>query len=111
MSTTEKPQVVHDVEIDPEVAALLQEFTGAKYNKLMRKLDLHLVPIVRCTVTRNLREKKEKKRKKRKELSMLTLCPRLPCSIFSHTSTGKQGRHAAAPGLPHIVTGSTNHHD
>lgn len=32
--------------LPPDVAALMQEFTGAKYNKLMRKMDLHLIPIV-----------------------------------------------------------------
>jgi hypothetical protein len=45
MATT-KESVTHDAGYPADVAALMNEFTGAKYNKLMRKLDLHLIPIV-----------------------------------------------------------------
>lgn len=46
MSHTEKSTVSNDDGLPPDVAALLQEFTGPKYDKLMRKMDLHLIPIV-----------------------------------------------------------------
>lgn len=45
MATT-KESVAHDTGYPPDVAALMNEFTGAKYNKLMRKLDMRLIPIV-----------------------------------------------------------------
>ena len=45
-ANTEKSSVSHDDGLPPDVAAILQEFTGAKYNKLMRKLDMRLIPIV-----------------------------------------------------------------
>jgi hypothetical protein len=38
--------VNNDMGYPAEVAALMNEFTGAKYNKLMRKLDMRLIPIV-----------------------------------------------------------------
>ncbi|KAI5456051.1 major facilitator superfamily domain-containing protein [Mariannaea sp. PMI_226] len=47
MSEAEKPTVQHDDgNLPPEVAALFQEFSGAKYRKLMRKMDLHIIPII-----------------------------------------------------------------
>jgi hypothetical protein len=46
MATT-KEDASNDMGYPPEVAALMKEFTGAKYNKLMRKLDMRLIPIVR----------------------------------------------------------------
>ncbi|OAQ89908.1 major facilitator superfamily transporter [Purpureocillium lilacinum] len=46
MTHDEKPIARNDDGLPPDVAALMQEFTGAKYNKLMRKLDLHLIPII-----------------------------------------------------------------
>ncbi|KEZ46290.1 hypothetical protein SAPIO_CDS1211 [Scedosporium apiospermum] len=46
MSHTEKSTVSNDDGLPPDVAALLQEFTGPKYDKLMRKMDLHLIPII-----------------------------------------------------------------
>ena len=33
-------------ELPPDVAALFEEFKGAKHNRLMRKMDYHLIPIV-----------------------------------------------------------------
>ena len=47
MSHTEKAPATADTELPAEVAAIFAEFTGAKYNKLMRKLDMRLIPIVR----------------------------------------------------------------
>ena len=48
MSETEKPAVQHDDGgLPPDVAALFAEFSGPKYKKLMRKMDLHIIPIVR----------------------------------------------------------------
>lgn len=32
--------------LPPDVAALFEEYEGAKHNKLMRKMDYHLIPIV-----------------------------------------------------------------
>ena len=49
MTHDEMPIARNDDGLPPDVAALMQEFTGAKYNKLMRKLDLHLIPIVSFT--------------------------------------------------------------
>lgn len=54
MSNTEDSRVSNageskesnDTGLPPDVAALLQEFSGPKYDKLMRKMDLHLIPIV-----------------------------------------------------------------
>ena len=46
MSNTEKPRSSDEDGLPPDVAALMQEFSGAKYNKLMRKLDMRLIPIV-----------------------------------------------------------------
>lgn len=46
MSHTEKSTVSNDDGLPPDVAALLEEFSGPKYDKLMRKMDLHLIPIV-----------------------------------------------------------------
>jgi hypothetical protein len=45
MATT-KEDASNDMGYPPEVAALMKDFTGAKYNKLMRKLDMRLIPIV-----------------------------------------------------------------
>ncbi|KAL2214295.1 MFS general substrate transporter [Sarocladium strictum] len=45
MATT-KEDASNDMGYPPEVAALMKEFTGAKYNKLMRKLDMRLIPII-----------------------------------------------------------------
>ena len=42
----EKQMTRSDDGLPPEVAALMKEFTGAKYDKLMRKLDMRLIPIV-----------------------------------------------------------------
>lgn len=38
--------VTHDDGLPPDVAALMQEFSGARGRKLMRKLDMRLIPIV-----------------------------------------------------------------
>lgn len=47
MSNAEKTSTSsNDGNLPPDVAALIQEFSGAKYNKLMRKLDMRLIPIV-----------------------------------------------------------------
>ncbi|KAG9256004.1 major facilitator superfamily domain-containing protein [Emericellopsis atlantica] len=43
---TAKEHASTDMNYPPEVAALMKEFTGAKYTKLMRKLDMRLIPIV-----------------------------------------------------------------
>lgn len=45
-NTDEKLASSGDEGLPPDVAALMEEFTGDKYNKLMRKMDLHLIPIV-----------------------------------------------------------------
>jgi hypothetical protein len=45
-SRTEKPTMINDDGMPPDVAALMEQFSGDKYKKLMRKLDLHLIPIV-----------------------------------------------------------------
>lgn len=45
-TTVTKESATDDSGYPPEVAALMQEFTGAKYNKLMRKLDMRLIPMV-----------------------------------------------------------------
>ncbi|SPO07760.1 related to MFS nicotinic acid transporter Tna1 [Cephalotrichum gorgonifer] len=46
MSNTEKVAVSSDSDLPPDVVTLLNDFSGPKYNKLMRKLDLHLIPII-----------------------------------------------------------------
>ncbi|PKS06119.1 hypothetical protein jhhlp_007435 [Lomentospora prolificans] len=46
MSNVEKSTASSDGDVPPDVAALLEEFSGPKYDKLMRKLDLHLIPII-----------------------------------------------------------------
>ncbi|KAL2111023.1 hypothetical protein VUR80DRAFT_380 [Thermomyces stellatus] len=47
MSNAEKTSTSsNDGNLPPDVAALIQEFSGAKYNKLMRKLDMRLIPII-----------------------------------------------------------------
>ncbi|WKT49653.1 MFS transporter superfamily [Fusarium oxysporum f. sp. vasinfectum] len=45
MATT-KEHASTDMNYPPEVAALMKEFSGARYNKLMRKLDLRLIPMI-----------------------------------------------------------------
>ncbi|KAL9563118.1 hypothetical protein ACKAV7_012860 [Fusarium commune] len=45
MATT-KEHASTDMDYPPEVAALMKEFSGARYTKLMRKLDLRLIPII-----------------------------------------------------------------
>ncbi|KAH8892345.1 high-affinity nicotinic acid transporter [Thozetella sp. PMI_491] len=42
----EKATALNDDGLPPDVAALFKEFSGAKYRKLMRKMDLHLIPII-----------------------------------------------------------------
>lgn len=34
-------------DLPPHVAAIFEEFKGEKHTRLMRKLDYHLIPIVR----------------------------------------------------------------
>lgn len=46
ISNTAESKESSDAGLPPDVAALLQEFSGPKYDKLMRKMDLHLIPIV-----------------------------------------------------------------
>lgn len=46
MSTTEKSASPTDGGLPPDVAAVFEEFSGAKYRKLMRKMDMRLIPIV-----------------------------------------------------------------
>lgn len=46
MATTKESVSGHDAHLPADVAALMEEFSGEKYNKLMRKLDMRLVPIV-----------------------------------------------------------------
>lgn len=46
ISEREKPMETTESDLPPEVAALMKEFSGAKGKKLMRKLDLRLIPIV-----------------------------------------------------------------
>lgn len=46
VSNTEESKVSNDAGLPPDVAALLEEFSGPKYDKLMRKMDLRLIPIV-----------------------------------------------------------------
>ncbi|KXX76424.1 High-affinity nicotinic acid transporter [Madurella mycetomatis] len=45
-NTDEKPASSSDDGLPPDVAALMEEFTGDKYNKLMRKMDMRLIPII-----------------------------------------------------------------
>ncbi|TVY65202.1 putative transporter [Fusarium oxysporum f. sp. cubense] len=45
MATTKEHASI-DMNYPPEVAALMREFSGARYNKLMRKLDLRLIPMI-----------------------------------------------------------------
>lgn len=45
-SRTEKPTMINDDGMPPDVAAIMEQFSGDKYKRLMRKLDLHLIPIV-----------------------------------------------------------------
>ena len=46
VSNTEQSKELNDAGLPPDVAALFEEFSGPKYDKLMRKMDLHLIPIV-----------------------------------------------------------------
>lgn len=46
VSNIEESKELNDAGLPPDVAALLEEFSGPKYDKLMRKMDLHLIPIV-----------------------------------------------------------------
>jgi hypothetical protein len=48
-NTDEKPTLFNDDGLPPDVAALMKDFSGPKYDKLMRKMDLHLIPIVSFT--------------------------------------------------------------
>ncbi|KAK7224852.1 hypothetical protein V2G26_012855 [Clonostachys chloroleuca] len=45
-SRTEKPTMINDDGMPPDVAAIMEQFSGDKYKRLMRKLDLHLIPII-----------------------------------------------------------------
>ncbi|CAG9986789.1 unnamed protein product [Clonostachys byssicola] len=45
-SRTEKPTIINDDGMPPDVAAIMKQFSGDKYKRLMRKLDLHLIPII-----------------------------------------------------------------
>lgn len=38
--------MINDDGMPPDVAAIMEQFSGDKYKRLMRKLDLHLIPIV-----------------------------------------------------------------
>lgn len=81
MSNTEKKSTSsNDDGLPPEVAALMEEFSGAKYNKLMRKMDLHLIPIVGPPAASEFRIR-----------PALITSPfrRLLCCTFSRTWTGK----------------------
>jgi hypothetical protein len=42
----EKLTSSNDDGLPPDVAALMEEFSGPKYDRLMRKMDMHLIPIV-----------------------------------------------------------------
>lgn len=48
MATTKEDvsKMPNDASLPADVAALMEEFSGEKYNKLMRKLDMRLIPIV-----------------------------------------------------------------
>lgn len=82
MSSTEKKSTSsNDDGLPPDVAALMEEFSGAKYNKLMRKMDMRLIPIVSSPAARGFAS--------RVMLTTALASHRLPCYTYSRTSIGK----------------------